>query len=72
MALKETALGYRMTGDDLAELGMALGAIRQAEAVLERLLEGTGMLEALERAAFTPDELAELGLASVGEPVAEA
>ena len=72
MAIKETALGYRMTGDDLAALGMALGQIRQAEAVLERLLAGTGMLEALERAAFTPDELAELGLASVGEPVAEA
>jgi len=72
MAIKETALGYRMTGDDLAALGMALGQIRQAEAVLERLLAGTGMLEALERATCTPDELAELGLASVSEPVAEA
>jgi len=66
MALKETALGYRMTGDDLAALGMALGQLRQAEAVLEGLLEGTGMLEALERATFTPDELAKLGLAHVG------
>jgi len=72
MALKETALGYRMTGDDLAALGMALGQIRQAEAVLERLLDGTGMLEALERATFTDAELAELGLASVSEPLAEA
>jgi len=72
MAIRETALGYRMTGDDLAALGMALGQMRQAEAVLERLLEGTGILEALERATFTDAELAELGLASVGEPVAEA
>jgi len=62
MALKETALGYRLTGDDVAELGMALGAIRQAETVITRLLDGTGIVKALDRATFTDAELAELGL----------
>jgi len=71
MALKETALGYRLTGDDVAELGMALGQLRQAEAVLTRLLRPTGIPDALDRATFTDAELAELGLASVGEPLAE-
>jgi len=66
MTIKETALGYRMTADDLAVLGMALGAIRQAEAVLTRLLDGTGIIAALDRAVFTPDELAKLGLAHAG------
>ena len=66
MALKETALGYRLTGDDVAELGMALGAIRQAETVITRLLDGTGIIAALDRAVFTPDELAKLGLAHAG------
>jgi len=66
MTIKQTAIGYRMTADDLATLGMALGQLRQAEAVLEGLLEGTGMLEALERATFTDAELAKLALAQVG------
>ena len=70
MALKETALGYRMTGDDLAALGMALGAIRQAEAVITRLLRPTGIPDALTRPVFSEDETAMLD--AVSEPVAEA
>ena len=60
MTIKETALGYRMTGDDLAALGMALAQVRQAEAIITRLLDGTGIIAALDRATFTDDELAEL------------
>ena len=66
MTIKQTALGYRMTGDDLAALGMALAQVRQAEAIITRLLAPTGIPGALTRPVFSEDEQAELGLASVG------
>jgi len=70
MALKETALGYRMSADDVATLGMALAQVRQAEAVIARLLAPTGIPDALTRPVFSEDETAMLD--AVSEPSAEA